>query len=123
MAKEEKIVKELHLPIQSGSNKILKAMNRKYTAESYLEKVEKVKKLIPNIRLTTDVIVGFPGETEEDFNQTFNIIKKVKYSGIFAFMYSPRVGTVAEKMGEQVSFEIKNKRVNEILGLQKKINS
>lgn len=122
LANQPKILKELHLPIQSGSNKILKAMNRRYTVESYLEKIDYLKKLMPNIRLTTDIIVGFPGETEEDFNATCELIKKVKYAGIFAFMYSKRPGTPAEKMENQVLDEIKNKRVNDILNLQKQFN-
>ena len=120
---EEKIKKELHLPVQSGSNKILKAMNRKYTIESYLEKVNKLKSLVPNIRLTTDIIVGFPGETEEDFIQTCNLVKQVGYDGIFAFMFSPRPGTVAEKMENQIPHEIKNRRVNELLNLEKEIKA
>ena len=123
LAKEEKIKKELHLPVQAGSNSVLKAMNRKYTVESYLEKVEKIKKLIPNIRLTTDIIVGFPGETEEDFEKTCELVKKVEYSGIFAFMYSIRPGTVAEKMENQVPQEVKNRRVNYLLNLEKEIQA
>lgn len=123
LAREDKIKKELHLPVQSGSNKILKAMNRKYTIESYLEKVNKLKTLVPNIRLTTDIIVGFPGETEEDFIQTCNLVKQVGYDGIFAFMFSPRPGTVAEKMENQIPLEIKNRRVNELLNLEKEIKA
>lgn len=123
IAKESKIVKELHLPIQSGSNNILKMMNRKYTVESYLEKINKIRFFIPDIRLTTDIIVGFPGEEESDFQDTCNLIEKVKYAGIFAFMFSPRSGTVAEKMANQVPLKIKNERVNTILALQKKINT
>ena len=121
IAKEEKIAKELHLPVQSGSNKILKAMNRNYTVEKYMEKVNFLRSLIPNIRLSTDLIVGFPGETEEDFLATCDLIKKVKYDGIFAFMYSPRPGTVAEKMENQVPQEIKNYRVNKIFEIQQNI--
>ena len=123
IAKEEKIVKELHLPIQSGSNEVLRLMNRKYKVEDYLAKVDYLRKLIPDIRLTTDIIVGFPGETEEDFNATYNLIKNVKYHGVFAFMFSPRSGTVAEKMADQLPFEIKNERVNKILNLQKEITN
>ena len=121
IAKEEKIAKELHLPVQSGSNKILKAMNRNYTVEKYMEKVNFLRSLIPSIRLSTDLIVGFPGETEEDFLATCELIKKVKYDGIFAFMYSPRPGTVAEKMENQVPQEIKNYRVNKIFEIQQNI--
>ena len=98
LASEKKILKELHLPIQSGSNAILKAMNRRYTVESYLEKVDYLRSLMPDIRLTTDIIVGFPGETDEDFKATCDLIEKVKYAGIFFFLYSPRPNTPAEKM-------------------------
>lgn len=122
LANEKKILKELHLPIQSGSNAILKAMNRRYTVESYLEKVDYLRSLMPNIRLTTDIIVGFPGETDEDFKATCDLIEKVKYAGIFAFMYSPRPNTPAAKMENQVPNEIKNYRVNYLLNLQKKYN-
>ena len=121
IAENEKILKEIHLPVQSGSNKILEKMNRKYTVEKYLSIIDEIKKKIPNVRITTDIIVGFPGETEEDFNQTCELIKKVGYDGIFAFMYSVREGTVAEKMPNQVSFDEKNKRVNAILKLEKEI--
>ena len=121
IATEPKILKELHLPVQSGSNAVLKAMNRKYTREHYLSIIDKLKSKIPNIRLTTDIIVGFPGETEQDFEDTCTLIKYVKYDGIFAFMYSKRSGTVAEKMPNQVPEEIKNIRVNKILQLEKEI--
>lgn len=120
---QNKIIKELHLPVQSGSDKILKAMNRKYTIKSYMEIINKLKKLIPNIRLTTDIIVGFPGETDEDFKKTCELIQNVNYSGIFAFMFSPREGTVAEKMENQVPYEIKNQRVNHLLNLEKEIQN
>ena len=123
LAGEDKILKELHLPVQSGSNSILKAMNRRYTIESYLEKVEYLRKLLPEIRLTTDIIVGFPGETEEDFKATCDLVEKVKYAGIFAFMYSPRPNTPAAKMENQIPQKIKNERVNFLLNLQKKYNN
>lgn len=122
LASEKKILKELHLPIQSGSNAILKAMNRRYTVESYLEKVDYLRSLMPDIRLTTDIIVGFPGETDEDFKATCDLIEKVKYAGIFAFMYSPRPNTPAAKMENQIPNKIKNYRVNYLLNLQKKYN-
>ena len=121
LANEPKILKELHLPVQSGSTKILKAMNRKYTREHYIGIVDKLKSKIPNIRLTTDIIVGFPGETEEDFEDTCSLVKYVKYDGIFAFMYSKRSGTIAEKMPDQIPEDIKNYRVNKILQLEKEI--
>lgn len=121
LASEPKILKELHLPVQSGSTKILKAMNRKYTREHYINIVDKLKAKIPNIRLTTDIIVGFPGETEDDFEDTCSLVRYVKYDGIFAFMYSKRSGTIAEKMPDQIPDEIKNFRVNKILQLEKEI--
>lgn len=121
LANEPKILKELHLPVQSGSTTILKAMNRKYTREHYLSIVDKLKSKIPNIRLTTDIIVGFPGETEQDFEDTCSLIEYVKYDGIFAFMYSKRSGTVAENLPNQIPDEIKNYRVNKILDLEKQI--
>lgn len=119
IASESKILKEVHLPVQSGSNKILKMMNRRYSVEDYLDKVHKLKKLAPEVRLTTDIIVGFPGETEQDFQDTCDIIESVKYSGVFAFMFSPRKDTKAEKFKDQVSLDVKKERVNRILALAK----
>ena len=121
VAQNDKLLKEIHLPVQSGSNSVLERMNRKYTVEKYLSIINEIKAKIPNVRITTDIIVGFPGETEEDFEKTCELIKKVKYDGVFAFMYSVREGTVAEKMDGQIPFEIKNKRVNKILELEKEI--
>ena len=121
VASEKKIVKEIHLPMQSGSNKILELMNRKYTKEKYFGIIEEIKTKIPKVRLTSDFIVGFPGETEEDFNETCDALKKVEFDGIFAFMYSVREGTVAEKMDGHLADEVKRKRVNELLKLEKKI--
>src|SRR5699024_8940607 len=112
IANEDKMKKEIHLPVQSGSNKILAKMNRKYTRESYLKIVKEIREKIPDCRITTDIIVGFPGESEEDFEETVSLLKEVKFDDIFAFMYSKRKGTVAEKMEGQVPEEIKNKRVN-----------
>jgi len=116
-----KLSKEIHLPVQSGSDKILKLMNRKYTISHYLDIVNYIKQKIPNVRLTTDIIVGFPGETEEDFMQTYNLIKTVEYDGIFAYMYSVRTGTKAETMPDHLPLEVKNERVNKILNLEKEI--
>ena len=123
IANNDKIIKEIHLPVQSGSNKILKLMNRKYTREHYLSLIEKLRAAMPKIRITTDIIVGFPGETEDDFEDTCNLVKQVQYDGIFAFMYSKRSGTVAEKMENQVDEKIKNERVNYLLNLEKEIKS
>ena len=119
IANNPKISKSVHLPVQSGSTEILKSMNRKYTREHYLALVEKIKNKIPNVFLSTDIIVGFPGETEQDFNDTISLVKQVNYGGVFGFMYSKRTGTVAETMPNQVPQEIKNRRVNELLQLSK----
>ena len=116
-----KMSRSIHLPVQSGSDKILKLMNRHYTREKYMSLIDEIKQKIPNVTLSTDIIVGFPNETDEDFEDTIDLIKKVKYNGIFGFMYSIRKGTPAEKMGDQIPQEIKNKRVNILLDLEKDI--
>ena len=121
IAECEKVSREIHLPLQSGSDKILKAMNRQYTIEKYMSIVNYIKEKIPNVRLTTDIIVGFPGETEEDFECTKKVCEDVQYDGIFAFMYSKRKGTKAYDFDNQVDTETKHKRVNEILALEKQI--
>ncbi|HLR34403.1 MAG TPA: tRNA (N6-isopentenyl adenosine(37)-C2)-methylthiotransferase MiaB [Tissierellales bacterium] len=115
MAECEKVCEHLHLPVQSGSNRILKLMNRKYTKEDYLAKIEKVKSIIPNISITTDIIVGFPSETEEDFNETLDLVEKVKYDSAFTFLYSIREGTQAAKMEEQIPYEVKHQRFQRLL--------
>lgn len=121
IASEDKIEKFIHLPAQSGNNRILKLMNRKYTREKYLEIIDKIREKIPNCRITSDFIVGFPTETEEEFEDTYELVKRVRYDSIFAFMYSPREGTVASKMEGQIPEEIKHKRVNKLLALEKKL--
>ena len=113
----KKVCKTLHLPLQSGSTNVLKAMNRKYTKEQYLNLVQKIKDKIPNVTLTTDIIVGFPGETEEDFEDTLDVVKKVNFEQVFMFIYSRRVGTVADKMENQIPEEIKHKRFNRLKGI------
>ena len=123
IAEEEKIVKHLHLPIQSGSDRILKLMNRKYTRDAYLEKIEKLKSLVPDISLTSDIIVGFPGETEEDFEDTLDIMKKVRYDMVFSFIYSPRTGTPAAKMDGQIPREISAERMKRLLELETEISN
>lgn len=105
-----KVIKEIHLPLQSGSNKILKAMNRPYTKELYLSLVEKIKKEIPEVKLTTDVIVGFPGETEQDFQETVEVYGKVGYFQSFTNKYSPRSGTAAFKLGDPIPWKEKQRR-------------
>ncbi len=106
----KKISKLLHVPLQSGSTNILKVMNRKYTKEHYLSLIEKIKKQVPDISFSTDIIVGFPGETEEDFEETLDVVKKVNFEQIFMFIYSRRVGTPADKMENQIPEDIKHKR-------------
>lgn len=121
IAEEDKIEKFIHLPAQSGNNRILKLMNRSYTREKYLDIIKKIKQKIPNCRITSDFIVGFPTETEEEFNDTCSLVSEVKYDSIFAFKYSPREGTVASKMEGQIPEEIKSERVNKLLALEKKL--
>ena len=106
----KKISRIVHLPLQSGSTKVLKEMNRKYTKEQYLALAEKMRKEIPDILFSTDIIVGFPGETEEDFEDTLDVVRRMNYEQIFMFIYSRRVGTVADKMENQIPEEIKHKR-------------
>ena len=110
-----KVCKHLHLPIQSGSNKVLKAMNRKYTREDYLKIVEKVKKAVPDIAITTDIIVGFPGETEDDFNETLELVKEVGFDSAYTFLYSIREGTSAATMKDQVPDDEKHRRFQLLL--------
>ena len=123
IALQPKILKEIHLPVQSGSNRILKLMNRKYTREHYLSVVNKIKTLIPNARITTDFIVGFPSETEQDFEQTMSLLQQVEFDMVFAFMYSKRPHTPAEKMPDQVDEQTKHRRVNQLLALAKQIQN
>lgn len=101
----------IHLPIQSGSNRILKLMGRKYTKESYVELFDKIKKSIPNCAISTDIIVGFPNETDEDFNETLDVVNRCGFGSAFTFIYSPRVGTPAAKMEDNISREVKEKRL------------
>ena len=110
----DKVCKFVHLPLQSGSTNMLKVMNRKYTKEQYLELVEKMKKEIPNIKFSTDIIVGFAGETEEDFEDTLDVVKKVKFDQVFMFIYSRRKGTPGDKMENQIPEEIKHKRFDRL---------
>ena len=114
IANNEKVCKIIHLPLQSGNTKVLKEMNRKYTKEQYLELVEKMKKRIPNIVFSTDIIVGFPGETDEEFEDTLDVVRKVNYEQIFMFIYSIRSGTVAEKREDQIPEDIKHKRFDRL---------
>lgn len=117
----EKLCPHIHLPVQSGSDKILKLMNRKYTRSEYLEKVDKLRKVCPGIAITTDIIVGFPGEEEEDFLDTISLYELVSFDSAFSFKYSPRPGTKASSMENKVPEEIKQRRLDELQALQKKI--
>ena len=116
------IVDHLHVPLQSGCDATLKRMNRKYTTEQYLEKINKIRSYLPNIAFTTDVIVGFPGETDEEFQATYDFIKKVNYSQLHVFPYSPRKNTPAAKMKDQVNDQVKHQRVERLLELSKQLN-
>ena len=122
MAQYPKIAKQLHLPFQSGSSRVLKAMNRHYDRETYLSKVEYAKKVMPDLVLTSDVIVGFPGETEEDFQETMSLIRQVRYDALFTFIFSPRPGTPAAKMEDPTPASEKNRRFDELCALQNSIS-
>jgi len=115
IAKNPRIERHLHLPVQSGSDKILAAMNRKYTVEKYLELVDYTREKIPDIALTSDIIVGFPGETEVEFCETLELITRVRYDAMFTFIFSPRVGTPAEKIPDTESKEAKSERFSRLL--------
>ncbi len=115
MKNSKKICKHLHLPVQSGSTEILKQMNRRYTKEQYLDLVQRIKNAIPDISLTTDIIVGFPGETEEDFLETMDVVKKVRYDSAFTFIYSKRTGTPAAIMENQVPEDVVKDRFDRLL--------
>ena len=115
MSKSKKICNHLHLPLQSGSSRILKVMNRRYTKEDYLTLVEKIKKACPDISLTTDIIVGFPGETEEDFLETLDVVRKVQYDSAYTFIYSKRNGTPAASMEDQIPEDVVKDRFNRLL--------
>ena len=117
IAKCEKVCKLVHLPLQSGNTKVLKEMNRKYTKEQYLNLVEKMKNRIPNLTLSTDIIVGFPGETDEEFEDTLDVVRKVKFEQVYMFIYSRRVGTPGDKMENQVPDDIKHVRFDKLKSL------
>ena len=110
----DKVCKLVHLPLQAGNTKVLKEMNRKYTKEQYLALVEKMKANIPNLTLSTDIIVGFPGETEEEFEDTLDVVRKVNFEQVYMFIYSRRVGTPGDRMENQVPEEEKHKRFNRL---------
>ena len=122
MARYDKIAKQLHLPFQSGSSRVLKAMNRHYDRETYLEKVNYAKSVMPQLVLTSDVIVGFPGETEEEFEETISLIESVRYDALFTFIFSPRPGTPAAKMDDPTPKEDKSRRFDRLCNVQNHIS-
>ena len=115
LGESKKVCKQMHLPLQSGSDRLLQKMNRHYTKEGYLELVRKIRKAVPDIALSTDIIVGFPGETEEDFAQTMDVVEKVEYDSAFTFIYSKRTGTPAAAMENQVPEDVVKNRFNRLL--------
>ena len=123
MSKSKKICAHLHLPLQSGSTEILKKMNRRYSKEQYLELVARIKEKMPNISLTTDLIVGFPGETEEDFEETLDVVRKVRYDSVYSFIYSKRTGTPAATMENQVPEEVVKERFARLLDVIHEISA
>ncbi|NFD17474.1 tRNA (N6-isopentenyl adenosine(37)-C2)-methylthiotransferase MiaB [Clostridium botulinum] len=123
IAKCDKLCEQIHLPVQSGSSEILKKMNRHYDREKYLDVVSKIKKLIPNVALSTDIIVGFPGETEKDFEETLSLVKEVEYDSAFTFLYSIRKGTPAAKFEDQVLEDVKHKRFNRLVEVLNEISA
>ncbi|MFI3164006.1 MAG: tRNA (N6-isopentenyl adenosine(37)-C2)-methylthiotransferase MiaB [Bacillota bacterium] len=122
MKKYDNISSYIHLPVQAGSNKVLKAMNRKYTREDYLSQIEMIRAEIPNVGITSDIMVGFPGETEEDFLETVSLVEKVKYDTAFTFVYSVRKGTPAASMENQIPDKIQSERIERLIAVQNKIS-
>jgi tRNA-2-methylthio-N6-dimethylallyladenosine synthase len=123
MARCEKVAPQLHLPFQSGSSRVLKAMNRHYDREMYLDEIRRLRELIPDIVLTSDVIVGFPGETQEEFEETVSLIEEVRFDALFTFIYSPREGTPAAKMPDPMPKEQKSRNFQKMLDVQNRISA
>lgn len=119
----EKLCHYIHLPVQAGSSKVLKEMNRHYTREDYLEIVRKLREVDPDIAISTDIIVGFPGETEEEFEETLTLCEEVRYDSAFTFLYSVRKGTPAEKFENQIPEEIKHERFNRLVDVINRISA
>jgi tRNA-2-methylthio-N6-dimethylallyladenosine synthase len=119
----EKLCKFIHLPVQCGSSRVLQRMNRKYTREDYLELIRKLRAAVPEITISTDIIVGFPGETEEDFQETLSLVAEVEYDSAFTFLYSIRKGTPAEKYEDQIPEEVKHERFNRLVDLVNEISA
>lgn len=121
MAKGKHICHALHLPVQHGNDRVLQSMNRRYTRERYLERVARLRERVPDISLTTDLIVGYPGETEEEFEDTCSLVREVGYDSAFTFIYSPRVGTRAADMPDQIPEEVSSRRIQKLIAIQKEI--
>ena len=121
MADSRHILPQFHLPVQSGNDEILRKMNRHYTREQYLNRVSRLREAIPGIGLTTDIIVGFPGETEDQFRDTMSLVEEIRYDGAFTFIYSPRVGTRAAAMEDQIPEEVSSRRIQELISLQEEL--
>ena len=119
IAQSNHICHALHLPVQHGSSRVLESMNRRYTREKYLERVEAIRSRIPDMSLTTDLIVGYPGETEEEFEETCSLVQQVGYDSAFTFVYSPRIGTRAADMPDQIPEEISSRRIQKLIAIQK----
>ncbi len=122
ISESEKVCKTVHLPVQAGSNRILKLMNRRYTREDYFAKIDTLRKYIPDVSITTDIMVGFPTETEEDFLDTIDLVNRVQYAGAFTFVYSKRKGTPASTMDGQIDEEVSKARIMKLIDLQNSIN-
>ena len=126
IAKYDNIMPYIHLPLQSGSDRILKLMGRRYTQEEYIALFDKMKERIPGVAITTDIIVGFPNETDEDFEETLKVVEHCKYDGAFTFIYSPREGTPAAKMEDNIDLKTKEDRLhklNEIVNKYSNLNN
>jgi len=123
IARNSKIERNIHLPLQSGCNKILAAMNRGYTIEQYTEKINCLRERIPGVHITTDIICGFPGESEQDFDKTINVIKAIRFNAAFIFAYSAREGTTAAKLDGQLDMTTKRQRATKLIQVQRKISA
>jgi tRNA-2-methylthio-N6-dimethylallyladenosine synthase len=123
MAQCEKVAPQMHLPFQSGSSRVLKAMNRHYDRETYLDEVRRLREQVPDIVLTSDVIVGFPGETQEEFEETLSLIEEVRFDALFTFIFSPRQGTPAASMDDPMPKEQKSKNFQTLLDVQNRISA
>jgi tRNA-2-methylthio-N6-dimethylallyladenosine synthase len=123
MERSKKVCRQLHLPLQSGASTVLNRMSRGYTRQDYLDKVRHLRMLMPEISLSTDIIVGFPGETEKEFEETLTALQEIRFANIFSFRYSPRPRTTASRIKDNIPLEVKKRRLLEVQALQKRIQS